>query len=878
MPDRPASRLHRWLIRRLLPRDFAARFHVDMGLAFREALDASESASQRIGLWVREVRDLSRTGRKLRRMERARPLGSRRQRLKRGGMTMWGLRDDLRYALRSLVRRPAFSAFAILTIGLGVGAATAIYSTVEGVLLRPVPYPGAERMVTLLRPIGNSGGMMTPVEEQVEAWREMDDIFEQIEPFTIHTMTVTGDGAPVEVTAGLIRPSFHDFVERAPRLGRTFTDDEMTDESRVILLSHGMWRQRFGASPDALGQSLELDGEQWTIIGVMPANTPGLGFGLSPVEIWRPMPRDTRGTVPTALLREGVTLEMADERLAVPIEAPQGEVTGMARGVVESIGLRIADTLRALMVAVLALLLIACLNVSNLLLSRANQRRRETAVRAALGSGRGRLARQMLAEGMLLGIAGGGLGIGLAWAGLEILLASTPASLDVLNGVSLNSRVVAFAFALTMGASLLFSTVPIWQATRRDRFDSLRDGARTEGQGVLGSRIRWGLVSAEVALSFALVVGATLVLGELGRLQQTDAGFDADRVLSLQVLLPTWEYGRGENAGPVFDGIQSRLSALPGVERVARGMGRPGSSGITFGALEIEGEKPSEDTEVLHGPPAGPGYFAALGQPIRGREFTADDIVEGAPKVLIIGEGTARKYFGTTDVVGQRIRFGDDDDGWQTVVGVAGDVAMTGLSSTEQALQLYYPLLPQYGAEAHFFLRAEAGVDPTTLIERAVAIARAEAPDARIDDVGLMSDLLAGTLARERFMSTLLGTFTSLALLLAAIGLYGVVSQLVGQRRKEIGIRMAMGAGTNSIRRMVLRYGAAATALGIAMGIGLTTLGLRYASSRIFGLEQAGFGAWFTAGLVLSGVSLAATWLPARQASRVDPVDAMRTE
>jgi len=884
---RLAGRIHRLVRSILLPEAFDRRNGESMQEVFEDALASADGFVERLVWWGREIADLLATGRRLR--AEARRHGAefvaRRRDSRTGAGMMTGLRDDLRYAVRSLVRRPAFTLFVLVTVALGVGATTAIYSTVEGVLLRPVPYPGAERMVSMMRPIGNSGGMRTPAPGQVEAWSAWDDVFEGVELMTRRTMTLGGEAEPTEIQAGLIRPSFHDFAEREPIVGRRFTDEEPATDARVVLLGHGFWERRFAGSTDALGQSIQLDGEPWTVVGVMPPRTPVLAFGAREVDLWRPLTPEVaaRGVIPTGRLREGVTLKALNERLAVPMEitqqvGPPGpvEATGVARSLVDTIGSRMQDTIRVLMVAVLALLLIACVNVSNLLLSRANQRRRETAVRAALGGGRVRLARQMLAEGLLLGVAGGLLGIGLAWGGLVGILSLRPAALGALDAVAVNGRVLTFALSVSVAASLLFSLVPVWQATGRSALDALRGGARTEGGGTIGARVRWVLVSTEVALSFALVAGATLVLGSLARLQSSDPGFAAGEVVSIDVHLPSWRYASGEDAAPVFDRIEERLAGLPGVRSAARALGKPGSAGVTFGKVEAEGHEATEETHVLHGPPVGMGYFATMGQELRGREFEPDEL-QGVRSSVILAEGTARRFFGTVDVVGRRIRIGGGDE-WQTVIGVTPDVAMTGLSAAERPMQMYYPYRAMYGIEATFFVRAATGVDPAALFAGVREITREEAPQARLEDLGLMSDHLGRTLARERFTSTLLGAFTGLALLLAAIGLYGVVTQLVGQRTREIGIRMALGADRARIRTLVLRYGAAATTAGILAGLALAVAGLGFVSSRLFGVEGGGPVEYGVAALVLAAVAMTATWIPARRATRIDPVVAMRTE
>jgi len=344
----------------------------------------------------------------------------------------------------------------------------------------------------------------------------MDDVFERIEVAAVRGMTLLGVGDPLAVQVGLIQPTFHAAFDRYPVLGRTFTPDETALGERVVMLGHGLWTSRFGRDAAVLGTSIELDGEPWTVVGVMPPRTPLLSFGARDMELWRPFVEGTTPSPPIGVLREGVTLAQALERLEVPIDVGEAaESTGIGQPLVESMANRLRETVLILMAAVVMLLLIACVNVSNLLLSRANQRRRETAVRAALGGGRLRLARQLGIEGILLGAAGGVLGLGLAWVGLEAMLSLRPASLESLDSVTLNGRVLAFTALVTAATSVVASLVPAWQATRPEASEVLRTGARAEGQGILGSRFRWLLVTAEIALSFALVVGKRFFLSIL---------------------------------------------------------------------------------------------------------------------------------------------------------------------------------------------------------------------------------------------------------------------------------------------------------------------------------------------------------------------------
>ena len=890
-----SRRLHA-LLRRLLPAGFRVAHGEAMETAFADALaDARRAGPRRVvALWARELVDLAVTGRRLRRERRrhgavfvARRVG-RRPPNRRTGKGGTGMMDDIRYAYRSLVRRPALTVFAALTIGLGVGATTAIFSTLEAVILNPLPYDGADRMVSIMRRIGNSSGFVTAGGDQVELWREQTDLFEEVEAWTFRSMTLGGEGEPREVQAGLIRPTFHDFVGRAPLLGRAFDASETSDpDARVVILSHPAWASWFGNDPDVLGRSIELDGESWTVVGVMPERTLLPAFGLVAVDVWRPLSDEVmQANNPSvaAKLREGVTVERVNERLAElgdPAAEAEGREArpGVAQSIAEQVGRGFGGPLGLLMGAVVLLLLIACVNVSNLLLFRATARRRETAVRSALGGGPVRLVRQLLVESTLLALVGGVLGVALALIGQDAILALRPERLEVLDHVGINARVLGFALVLTVGTGLLFGMLPALHVRRTDAAEPLRGGTRV-GEGVVGGRARWLLVAGEVALSFALLIGSLSIFGALMERQRSDLGYEAAEVAVMQVTAPSWRYSETEELRPLFEEIRSRVTALPMVRDASVASGVPPRAGVSFGTVQVEGEEPGEDTRVLHGPAVDASYFSVLGQRlVAGRGFTAEELATDA-RVTVIGAGTAEELFGG-DAVGRRFRFGgrggDDEASWITVVGVAEDVAMTGLSSATRPLQMYHPRSDFYGGEM-VLARVGDGARTEDLLPLLRQIAADVDPALRIDELAVAEDLMRATLDRERFTTTIMGVFALLALVLAAIGLYGVVSQVVGQRTREIGIRMALGAGRGSIASIVLRRAGGATVAGVVLGAVLALSGSRVLESRVFGLEGRSPETFVFAALLLAGVTMLASWMPARRATRVDPVSAMRVE
>lgn len=798
-----------------------------------------------------------------------------------GKVTGWV--DDLTHALRSLARRPRFTVFAALTVALGVGPTTAMFSTVESILLNPLPHDGGNRMISLFQQSDGQELYMQPSREQVALWSSQGDLFAAVEPWTFRDMTLTGLGDARQVRAGLIRPSFHDLTGRVPRIGRTFTADELAgDGARVVLLSHSFWERTYGASADVLGRAVTLDGEPWTVVGVMPPNTPLPGFGLLPVDVWRPLAADVLDNASaTGILREGVSLDRVNARLAaLPGPEETADRHGVALLVAEQVGRGLEGSLGMLMGAVVLLLLIVCVNVSNLLLFRANARERETAIRAALGSGRGRLVRQLLVESVVLALLGGVFGIAFARLAQTAISALRPARLEVLDNVAMKGSVLGFALSVTLLAGLLFGLIPAIRIARPGALDALRSGTRAHGS-VRDRRALWGLVAGEVALSFALLVGSLTVVFSLLEKQGTDVAYRADEVLVMKVMAPAWRHERPEERRRLFMEMKERLGHLPGVIGVSNASGVPPSTGIVFGRFQVEGGEPSTETLLLHGPGVDPDYFATLGQEIvRGRAFTAEDVA-AEDRRMILGAETAERLFADRDPVGARFRMGRDED-WTTVVGVATDVAMIGLAATSRPLQMYYPFASDTRA-ATFLLRVEADHPErdqpiSTLLPLMRDVARSTDADLRVDELAVAEDLLRATLEGGRFVTAIMTAFAALALLLASVGLYGVVSQVVGQRTRELGIRMALGARRTSIVSIVLRGVGSATLSGVAAGAILTLFAMEGLRSHVFGLDPSTPRTFLLAAAGLAVTALLAAYAPSKRASRLDPVEAMRVE
>lgn len=798
---------------------------------------------------------------------------------------MYGLLDDMRQALRSLLRSPLLALTIALTLALGIGATTAIFSAVQGLILRPLPFRDADRLVEVWRSSDQLEFRVTPTEREAELWKSQARSFSQVEPWTIATMTLTGRGDAEQLTVGRISPTFPLLIGMAPALGRGFTAAEaVPGGERVVMLGDALWRSRFGADPDVLGETMALNGEPYVVVGVVPPGFAPPSLLASKPEAYVPLVlSDAGGGLRVAArLAEGVTLEQARTELVSlrdrDEDASDGGLqwTGEPVRPVEFLGSRLKDGVVLLMVAVSLLLLIACINISNLLLSRAHGRQRETAVRAALGASRGRLLRQMLVESTMVSIVGGVLGVLAAVWMLDALVTLRPEGLEVLDRVSLDGTVLVFAFVVALVTGLVFGLLPALQASGSRALESLRSGSRTDESGAFGRRFRMGLVAVEVALSFALLAGAGLLVRTVRELGTVDPGFEPDGLVAAFIDLPEWKYGDAASRTGFADALEARVDALPAVQSVAMASGVPPESGVNFGAgLEVEGgPAPGPDAPKMYfGNEADADYFRVLGQPlVSGRGFTAREIRDEAP-VWVLGEGTARQLFGDEEAVGRRVRFAGTDT-WHTVVGVARDVRLNGLSILEDDLQLYEPLDPS----TSYVLIARATGDPAALTEPVRQLAAGIDADVPVRRVATVSSMMRDSMARQRFMMVLLVVFAAVAAALAAIGLYGVLSSLVGRRTREIGIRMSLGADPGSILGMVLRQGAGATALGIVAGLGIALAGARIIASQLYGVGRFDPVTYGAVAALLAAIAVLAAWLPARRAASVDPVEAMRAE
>ena len=815
----------------------------------------------------------------------------------RGLLFLDTLGQDVRYALRMLGRSPGFAAVAILTLALGIGANAAIFSVVNAVLLQPLPYAKPQQLVVVpeARPQSGitGGGMWWPTFQEVH---DHNDVFSAMAGFAVHALTLTGRGEPADVSTVVVTGDFFNVFETRALLGRTLTAaDGERGAAPAVVISEGLWRSRFGADAGIVGKAVALDERPFTVVGVTSADF-RMPFLAQPEQMWIPLVEDPVFSVfmtrppqehwlpVLARLRQGVSLEAARVEMKT-ISARLAETTPQEKGWVlgvEPLEREIVDVVQQplllLLGAVGLVLLIACANLANLLLARATARQKEMAVRIALGAGARRIARQLLTESVLLGLLGGAAGMLLAGWGVSSLKSLLPRELPQLHAVRVDGWVLGFGLALSLATSLVFGLAPVLFATGGNPQGHLRESARA-GESRRSQRARGLLAIAEVALAMILLVGAGLLLRSFARLTAVNPGFATEHVVKTDVSLPQFQYSKPEQWAAFANEAMQRITAKPGMEDAAMAAPLPLTSNFVNLPFTIEGNAPlpQGSVETAHYVAASPGYFRVMEISLeRGRLFSADDTA-ATPPVVLISEKMARQYFPHENPLGRQMMFGFPPNGnvVREIVGVVSDIRDVSLGK-DPGPMMYVPFAqaPLWGGEVVVRSNLGASAVAAAVREEIHAIDK----DLPVTDVETLPEAVHASMAEPRFRTLLLGLFGGMALVLAAIGIYGVVSFSVARRTREIGTRMALGATPGSIWRLVIGESAKLVLLGLAVGIPAALLLTRSLGALLFGVRASDPLTFVVVASLLTLVALVAAYLPARAAMRVDPMVALRCE
>jgi putative ABC transport system permease protein len=803
---------------------------------------------------------------------------------------------DLRYGIRSLLKRPGLTAVALITLALGIGVNTAIFSAVDSVLLRPLPFKEPERVVAIWEHsphLGIARNEFAPA--NFFDLRRQNQMFEDVGAFGQLSINLTGEGEPERLEGQLVTANVFALLGVPPALGRTFAPEEdQLGREHVAVLSDVLWQRRFNRDPGIINRSITLNGESFLVVGVMPAS---FFFPEREVELWVPWAMEPgqaegRGDHYFRLvgrLKPGVTREQANaeaESIAARLSTEFPRTNEGLGFVVNSFHRDYVGDLRRPMLILFAavgfVLLIACANVANLLLAQATTRRREIAIRMALGARRWAIARQLLIESLLLAIAGGLLGVFAAIWGVEALSTLLPESLSKLQAISVDSRVFLFTVGVTLLTAIAFGVVPALHATRANPGEALAETARDLAGGLSGRFLRRVLVVAEVALAVVLLAGAGLLIRSFNRLRHVDLGFKPDNLLTMRMVLPMPKYQKAEARRAFYDELLRRVNEIPGVESAGINTFLPlSTSGMKF-SFSVEGRTMPSDSNLPFAVyrVVNPDYFRALEIPIqRGRVFDTRDVAESTP-VLIVNRRLAEQFWPGEDPTGKRLKIGppDSPNPWATVIGVVGDVRQTGLYG-EQLAELYAP----YAQERRSWLaprdlvvrtRSDAGSFAGQVREAVWAVDK----DQPVSNVRTMDQAFAAAISRERFQMLLLTLFATLALVLACVGLYGVISYAVAQRTREIGVRMALGARPRDVLNMVIRQGMVLTFAGLLLGVAGGLAVTRVMTDLLFGVTATDAVTFISVAGLLLLVSFLACYVPARRATKVDPLTALRYE
>ena len=788
--------------------------------------------------------------------------------------TLW---QDLRFGWRTLRAKPGFTAAAIVTLALGIGANTAIFSVVYAVLLRPLPYRDADRLLV--------ASISVPDFRDLQG---SNQVFDDMAIWATNRYNISGQGEPEQALGATVSTRFLPLLSEA-FIGRTFRADE--DREPLVVLSYELWQRRFAGDVSVLGKSLSLSGKSHTIVGVMP---PEFQFPSDQINLWVTFGSAMAGAPQQAENRQlRIFRVLAHLKPGVGRTQGQAEVNLIARRLQQdhpdtNAGVEIQFTslyerlvgdvrlaLTVLLAAVGLVLLIACANVANLMLARTTARAREMAIRASLGASKWRIVRQLLTESLLLSLGGGVLGVLLALWGVDILLSLDGVDIPRLSTVGVDLPVLFFTLAVSVLTGVVFGLAPAWQVTRKDLQDSLREGGRGLAGGRWGARLRGALVVVELALSLVVLVGAGLLIQSLTRLLRVEPGFVSENLITTNVVVARYQDPQ-RRAAAVRDVVE-RLEQIPGVLAAGGGTGLPPQTAQRVTRYEVDGQTvPASGAPFAYFIAVTPNYFRALGTPFIAGRFFNDRDLAGAPSVVIINQSLAQRYFPEGNAVGQRLRLinPEQSNELRTIVGVVGDVHYSGLDDPGEAA-IYTPFAQTPFLWSYLMIRGTGGALNAGAVRAAVSVAD---PNLEAMRVQTMRELVTHSVARPRFYTLLLSGFAAVALVLAAVGLYGVLAYSVTQRTHEIGIRIALGAQRRDVFTLVVGQGMLLTLIGAAIGLAASFALTRLMSNLLFGVSATDSMTFVIVALLLAGVALLACYVPARRAIKVDPMLALRYE
>jgi putative ABC transport system permease protein len=807
---------------------------------------------------------------------------------------MDNLWQDLRYGVRMLLKHKSVTAIAVLSLALGIGANTAIFSLVDAVLLRPLPFPEPDRLVMVWEEASRIGfPRNTPAPANYADWKAQNQTFEDLAAIRYGSYNLTDENEPEKVEAQAVTANFFPLLGVAPIRGRIFAPEEdQPDGNKVVMISYGLWQRRFGGDPEMIGKELLLDGQKHTIIGIMP---PGFQFLARELDLWLPMAFTARdlanrgGHYLTVVgrLKPGVTLAQGRDDIAAITQhineenpTPGFELGSVVISLREQLAGNVRPMLLVLLGAVGLVLLIACANIANLLLARGAARYREIAVRTALGAGRHRIVRQLLTESMLLAVAGGVTGLFFAWLSFSFLKQLIPNSMVLNANVQIDAKIFGFMLLLSLLTGIIFGLTPALQAAKIDLNAALKQSGGRTGTGAGHRRLRGALAVTEIALALVLLVGAGLLIQTFLRLRALDIGVNPENVLTLRTSLPRSKYSELPKREAFYEQVLERVRALPGVVGAGYTSAVPltwkgGTNGFTVEGAESQ---PGQDANTRQ---VSAGYMETMGINLRqGRFFDNHDDAQSQP-VTIINETMARQYWPGESALGKRFKVGSLEDPvpWITIVGIVADIKEMGLEAPPKAAMFFpYRQLPRILWNMPRDLTVRTTGDPLSLVAAVREAVWSVDPAQPVSNVRTMEDILSGEVTQRRITMTLLVAFASLALLLASLGIYGVLSYAVAQRTQEIGIRMALGANRFEVLRLVMGDGLRLAGTGVAIGLGVSLALTQLMTRLLFGVSASDPRTLAGVTLLLLTVALLACYIPARRAARVDPMVALRNE